>query len=106
MMSTGVCGPDGIPILKRLTAMEPDLIIPTPPKTTPESPTLELSESDEEGYDADEEIVEKESDDDVDDGSLQNLLPLLPVIAVAIVAWLWGVAYSLSPTRSVYPPAY
>lgn len=105
-MSTGVCGPDGIPILKRLTAMEPELSIPTPPKATAvESPTLELSESDEEGYDADEDVVEDEGQKE-DDGSLQTLLPLLPVLAVVILAYLWGVAYALSPIRTAYPPAF
>lgn len=102
-MSTGVCGPDGIPILKRLTAMEPELTIPTPSRN--ESPTLELSESDEEGYDADKESsIEDTVVDDHD--ILHNLLPLLPVLATFVLAYLWGVAYALSPTRSSYPPSF
>lgn len=104
-MSTGVCGPDGIPILKRLTAMEPELTIPTPCRTVEaESPTLELSED--EGYEADEEEFVEEEEEQTDDGSLQTLLPLLPVLAVAVLAYLWGVAYALSPTKTAYPPAF
>jgi hypothetical protein len=113
-MSTSVCGPDGIPILKRLTAMEPELLLP-PEKAEDESPTLELSED--EGYDADEDAVVEEEEDAVveedaeecqkeDNGSLQNLMPLFPVLAIVCLAYLWGVAYALSSTRSVYPPAF
>lgn len=104
-MSTDVCGPDGIPILKRLTAMEPELLLP------PEK-------AEDEGYDADEDaVVEEEEDEEEeeedaeecqkeDNGSLQNLMPLFPVLAIVCLAYLWGVAYALSSTRSVYPPAF
>jgi hypothetical protein len=105
-MSTSVCGPDGIPILKRLTAMEPELLLP-PEKAEDESPTLELSED--EGYDADEDAVVEEDAEECqkeDNGSLQNLMPLFPVLAIVCLAYLWGVAYALSSTRSVYPPAF
>ena len=104
-MSTGVCGPDGIPILKRLTAMEPELSIQLE-KDDCESPTLELSED--EGYDADEDAADESGDieEQKEDGSLQNLLPLLPVLGIAVLAYLWGVAYALSPTRSTYPPTF
>jgi hypothetical protein len=102
-MSTGVCGPDGIPILKRLTAMEPELAIL--PAERDESPTLELSE-DEEGYDADaeeDEVVEESEEKEEEDGILHKWGL---VVAIVVLAYLWGVAYALSPTRSVYPSAF
>lgn len=103
-MSTGVCGPDGIPILKRLTALEPELAIPTPPKDDTESPTLELSEEEDEGYTADEEIVEEEvSLNTTIGGTVEMPIWIWLSVAAVCLAWLWGVAYALTPTRTVYP---
>lgn len=104
-MSTGVCGPDGIPILKRLTAMEPELAI-LPERSEVESPTMELSESDD-GYDADEEMASEEDEyveeEQKECGGLQKLWG---VLGITVLAYLWGVAYALSPTRPVYPSAF
>lgn len=103
-MSTGVCGPDGIPILKRLTAMEPELAIPTPPKEEKENPILE---EDDAGYTADEDVAVDETVETMPvEESADNTVPswVWLSIAGAGIAWLWGVAYALSPTRTVYSP--
>jgi hypothetical protein len=102
-MSTGVCGPDGIPILKRLTALEPELAIPTPPKTEAEITTLE--------EETDDDIIDSAADEKSASVSLNTPIggtvemPIWIWLSVAIVclAYLWGIAYALTPTRSVYP---
>ena len=102
-MSTSVCGPDGIPILKRLTALEPELAIPTPPKAEAEIPPLE--------EETDEDVVASAADEKSVELSLNTTiggtveLPIWIWLSVAAVclAYLWGIAYALTPTRTIYP---
>ena len=96
MSGVNICGLDGIPILKRLTALEPELAIPS--KT--ESPTLELSED--EGYISDEKSVEVSLNTTIG-GSIEMPVWIWLAIVSVCLAYLWGIAYALTPTRTVYP---
>ena len=146
-MSTGVCGPDGIPILKRLTALEPELTILSPCRTAEQLSVLSplkhpitrqvatgssenlvarLAEElrngkaaveveEDEGYVADEDVstehvaAEEPALPDVSLNTPVGAHVEMPVwiwlsVAVVGIAWLWGVVYALSPTRTSYPP--
>lgn len=85
--------------------MEPELAIPTPPKVGTEIPTLE---EDDAGYTADEDVSTEVDEKAVEDTHVegQDALPswVWLSIAGAGIAWLWGVAYALSPPRTSYPP--
>lgn len=97
---------DGIPILKRLTALEPEMELPP---DVAESPTFEISESSGEEADMDTSV----SDSELSVEALPINAPVgfrvqMPVwiwisVFVLWIAYLWGIAYALSPVRTVYP---
>ena len=120
-MSTGV---DEIPILKRLTALEPELELIPPPPPSPmrrqiaESPVLELSESEaDSGAEADidsdttsettsettsdsEEVEEKS---DLLNSPVGIELPVWLWLAgiSMMIAYLWRIAYATTPVRDL-----
>jgi hypothetical protein len=109
-MSAGV---NDIPILKRLTALEPEMELPP----AVESPTLEVSESSGEEADVDTSDSESESGRDTQQELSVEALPItapvgfrveMPVwiwlsVLVLWIAYMWGIAYALTPVRTVYP---
>jgi hypothetical protein len=119
-MSTGV---DEIPILKRLTALEPELELIPPPPPSPmrrqiaegaESPVLELSDSEaDSGAEADidsdttsettsdsEEVEEKT---DLLNSPVGIEMPMWIWLAgiSMMIAYLWGIAYATTPVRDL-----
>lgn len=116
-MSTGV---DEIPILKKLTSLEPEMELIPPPPPSPmrrqiavgaDSPVLELSDSDS-GAEAD---IDSESDSDIDtESGNDEEAPILnrPVglelpawlwlaTLALMIAYLWGIAYATTPVRDL-----
>jgi hypothetical protein len=103
-----------IPILKRLTALEPEMELPVA-----DSPTLEVSESSGEEADIDTDTesdtdtdTESESDMEIDTKEetvatdILNSSIGLPVriwlsVGVLWLAYMWGIAYALSPVRDI-----
>jgi hypothetical protein len=102
---------DGIPVLKRLTALEPEMELPPA-----ESPILEISESSGNEADMDTSVSETESEAAEQELSVESLPITAPVgfrvempawiwlsVLVLWFAYMWGIAYALTPVRTVYP---
>lgn len=100
---------DGIPVLKRLTALEPEMELPVA-----ESPTFEISESS--GNEADMDTSDSESEAAEQELYVESLPITAPVgfrvempawiwlsVLVLWIAYMWGIAYALTPVRTVYP---
>jgi hypothetical protein len=101
---------DGIPVLKRLTALEPEMELPPA-----ESPTFEISESSGNEADMDTSVSETETETETEEQelSVESTAPVgfrveMPAwiwISVLVLwfAYMWGIAYALTPVRNVYP---
>lgn len=116
-----------IPILKRLTALEPEMELPAPTEpverhtaTGVESPTLEVSESEaDSGVEGDidsESDSGSESNMEIEAENTEEVIPAdilhkpvgveMPVwiwmaSLIVVLAYLWGIAYALSPVRDI-----
>ena len=94
---------DDIPILKRLTALEPEMELPP----AVESPTLEVSDSDVE----EEEVSELSVVETIPMNAPVGFRVEMPVwIWLSVIglwlAYMWGIAYALTPVRDLYQRDY
>ena len=119
MSTTAIFAPDGIPILKRMTALEPEL--ETPLENLVAEGKLTSPVSEDEGYEAEKESKSEEESEESEGSeesetteskdaeiviNTSSTSPIWVWLSVAVIglAYFWGIAYALSPIKTAYPP--
>lgn len=102
-----------IPILKRLTTLEPEMELPAPTESVERQAATGVEHDDaiDSGAEADVDTEsEVELPEEIPTGEILNKtvgleMPVWIWISVCVLwlAYMWGIVYALSPIRTVYP---